>query len=163
MAESTWKADNVFIHKYVPNNLKWYERDGLDTWYLQNKWNEFLEDPDLHLKQRQIVNFDLIKNGVSERTIKQYNQIDHDEIKKYPAKYQDQISVETKMSSKQLKFSLNSFRRLDLPNLLLNIWDYSDFEHRNCSICKQYKNWGIPAAKESGVIFIMTLMKLYLI
>ena len=163
MAESTWKADNVFIHKYVPNNLKWYERDGLDTWYLQNKCNEFLEDLDLHLKQRQIVNFDLIKNGVSERTIKQYNQIDHDEIKKHPAKYQDQISVETKMSSKQLKFSLNSFRRLDLPNLLLNIWDYSDFEHRNCSICKQYKNWGIPAAKESGVIFIMTLMKLYLI
>ena len=140
MAESTWKGDNVFIHKYVPNNLKWYERDGLDTWYLQNKCNEFLEDTDLHLKQRQIVNFDLIKNGVSERTIKQYSQIDHDEIKTYPAKYQDQISVETKMSFKQLKFSLNSFRRLDLPNLLLKIWNYSDFEHRNCSICKQCKN-----------------------
>ena len=140
MAKSTGKGDNVFIHKYVPNNLKWYERDGLDTWYLQNKCNEFLEDTDLHLKQRQIVNFDLIKNGVSERTIKQYSQIDHDEIKTYPAKYQDQISVETKMSFKQLKFSLNSFRRLDLPNLLLKIWNYSDFEHRNCSICKQCKN-----------------------
>ena len=45
-------ADNVFIPKYVPNNLKWYERDGFDTWYLQNKCIEFLEDTDLHLKQR---------------------------------------------------------------------------------------------------------------
>ena len=52
------------------------------------------------------------------------------------------------MSSKQSKFSLNSFRRLDLPNLLLNIWDYSDFEHLNCGICKQCKNWCILAAEE---------------
>ena len=51
-AESTWRADNVFIPKYVPNNSKWYKRDGLDTWYLQNKCIEFLEDTDLHLKQR---------------------------------------------------------------------------------------------------------------
>ena len=31
MAESTWEVNNVFIPKYVPNNLKWYERDGLDN------------------------------------------------------------------------------------------------------------------------------------
>lgn len=88
MAESTW---NNFIPKYVPNDLKWYEHDGLDTWYLQNKCNEFLQDTDLHFQQRQILNFDIIENGVSERTIKQYNQIDHEEIKKYPVKYQEQI------------------------------------------------------------------------
>ena len=29
----TWKVDNTFIPKYMPNNLKWYERDGLETWY----------------------------------------------------------------------------------------------------------------------------------
>lgn len=80
MAEMTWKADNVFIAKYVPNNLKWYEQDGLDTCYLENKCNKFLKDTDLHFKQRQTVNFDIIKNGVSEKTIKQYNQIEHDEI-----------------------------------------------------------------------------------
>ena len=34
MVESTWEVDNVFIPKYVPNNLKWYKRHGLDTWYL---------------------------------------------------------------------------------------------------------------------------------
>ena len=40
MAESselTWEHDNVFIPKYVPQNLKWYEKDGLETWYRQIK------------------------------------------------------------------------------------------------------------------------------
>ena len=41
MAESNnkfaWKSDNVFVPKYVQKNLKWFERDGLETWYQQNK------------------------------------------------------------------------------------------------------------------------------
>ena len=51
MAESnylTWEADNNFIPQYVPGNLKWYEKDGSDTWYLQNKCEEFLNDADDH-------------------------------------------------------------------------------------------------------------------
>ena len=91
MVESTWEVDNVFIPKYVPNNLKWYERHGLDTWYLQNKSNEFLENTDLHFKQRKVVNFDIIKNGENDKSIQQYNQLDHDEIKKYPPEYQEEI------------------------------------------------------------------------
>ena len=34
MAESnelTWEMDNVFVLKYVPNNLKWHEKGGLET------------------------------------------------------------------------------------------------------------------------------------
>ena len=34
--------DNVFVPPYVSNNLKWYERDGLDTWYRQGKCRDFL-------------------------------------------------------------------------------------------------------------------------
>ena len=30
------KFDNHFIPKYIPNDLARYEKDGLDTWYLQN-------------------------------------------------------------------------------------------------------------------------------
>ena len=26
------KVDNKFIPKFVPNDLKWYEPDGLNTW-----------------------------------------------------------------------------------------------------------------------------------
>ena len=51
MAESselTWENDNVFIPKYVPQNLKWYEKDGLETWYRQIKCEESLNNTDLH-------------------------------------------------------------------------------------------------------------------
>ena len=27
----------VLSLKYIPDDLKWYEKDGLDTWYLQKK------------------------------------------------------------------------------------------------------------------------------
>ena len=36
------KIDNTYIPKFVPNNLPWYERNGLNTWYEQNKCNDFL-------------------------------------------------------------------------------------------------------------------------
>ena len=50
------------------------------------------------------------------------------------------------MNIADLKFSLNSFRQLDLPNLLINIWDYAN--KPDCPICKQYLKWCITAAKE---------------
>ena len=50
------------------------------------------------------------------------------------------------MNAGDLKVSLNSFRQLDLPNLLINVWDYAD--KPNCPVCKQYQKWCICAAKE---------------
>ena len=40
MAESNWQYDNKFIPTYVPDNLKWFERDGLETWYRKNKCDD---------------------------------------------------------------------------------------------------------------------------
>ena len=37
---------NKYVPDFVPNDLKWYERDGLLTWYDQIKCERFLEDPD---------------------------------------------------------------------------------------------------------------------
>ena len=84
MAESnelTWEMDNVFVPKYVPNNLKWYKKDGLETWYRQNKCEEFLNGTDAHFKKRKIINFDIIKNDIGKNKLKQYQTIDHDELK----------------------------------------------------------------------------------
>ena len=94
----------IIQQKCIPNNLKWYERDGLNTWYLQNKLNEFLEDTDSHFKQTKTVNFDIIENGIDESKLKQYNQIDHVEIKKYPIENQKQImtSIFCNMNRKDL-------------------------------------------------------------
>ena len=94
MAESTdltWESENCFIPKYIPGDLKWYEPDGLDTWYLKNKCDEFLENIDLHFAKRKIVNFDMVKNEVPKNIQKQYQTVDNEEIKQYPLKYQEQI------------------------------------------------------------------------
>ena len=83
MAESsdmTWKFDNEFIPPFVSKDLKWFERDRLETWYTSNKCEEFLENTDLHFKSRKIINFDMIKNDTSDDKTKQYQQIDHDKI-----------------------------------------------------------------------------------
>ena len=53
---------NTYIPEYVPDNLKWYGRDGLDTWYEKNKCNEVLEDTDRYFHSTQIINFDIIQN-----------------------------------------------------------------------------------------------------
>ena len=70
MAESNvlnWEATNNFIPKYIPGNLKWYGKDGLETQYLQNKCEEFLNNTDLHFPKTKIVNFDMINNEVDEQ------------------------------------------------------------------------------------------------
>ena len=85
------KFDNKFIPKYVPNDLKWYERDRLDTWCLQNKCNDFLNDTDEDFKQMKIINFEMIKNNASTEKLKQYQTLDHHEIMYYPPRLREQI------------------------------------------------------------------------
>ena len=51
------------------------------------------------------------------------------------------------MSQPQMKLSLANFEFLDLPNVLINIWEYHDLTHKNCPVCKQYKEWCIKVAK----------------
>ena len=94
--------DNKFIPKYVSNNLKWYKRDGLEMWYLQNKCKDFLMDTDEDFKETYIVDFDIIKNKkLEEEKLKQYQTIDHDEIMKYPAQLRQQICSSIFRNSKR--------------------------------------------------------------
>ena len=94
MAESndlTLEATNTFIPKYIAGDLKWYEKDGLETWYLRNKCEEFLNNTDLNFGKTQIINFDMINNKIDEQTKKKYQTIDHDKIKQCPVAFQEQI------------------------------------------------------------------------
>ena len=46
-------------------------------------------------------------------------------------------------------FSLSTFRQLDLPDLLIDVWSYSELcNTKSCSICPQYLEWSIQAAKQ---------------
>ena len=76
------KVDNKFIPKYIASDLAQHERDGLDTWYLQGKCNDFLNNTDEPFKKINTVNLDMINNELSKEQIKQYQFIDHQEIKK---------------------------------------------------------------------------------
>ena len=44
-----------YVPDFVPNNLKWYERDGLLTWYDQMKCERFLEDVDNHFANKKLL------------------------------------------------------------------------------------------------------------
>ena len=96
MAESnlTWKFHNTFVPPYIFQDLKWYERDGLEIWYRQNQCKEFLENTDKEFERRKIVNFYMIRNGnkLDKNIMEQYQTVDHDEIKKYPIKHQRQLT-----------------------------------------------------------------------
>ena len=49
----------------------------------------------------------------------------------------------------EMKFSLSTFRRFDFPNLLIDVWSYSEgCNTKNCLICPQYLESSIQAAKE---------------
>ena len=97
------KLDNTFIPEFILNNVPWYDRDGLNTWYKQNKCKEFLEDTDNHFKNLETTNFDMIynKEALSNDKIKQYQSIDHHEIMKYPIKERDQIMSSIFRNSKR--------------------------------------------------------------
>ena len=111
MAESnlTWEFHNTFVPPYIFQDLKWYERDGLEIWYRQNQCKEFLENTDKEFEQRKIVNFYMIRNGnkLDKNMIEKYQTVDHDEIKKYPIKHQHQItsSIFGNINRKDLHFN----------------------------------------------------------
>ena len=67
----TWQFDNEFIPTYIPPYAK---RDGLETWYRQNKCQEFLENTNEHFKQRKLVNFHMINEKLDEKTISNIKQ-----------------------------------------------------------------------------------------
>ena len=73
------KVDNRFVPNFVSNNLPWYERDRLMTWYDQVKCQEFFKKTDSHFQNLEIVSFDIIKsNGnLPEKKLKQYQTINH--------------------------------------------------------------------------------------
>ena len=85
MATFSKICTNADIPEPVPDNLKWYEKDGLDTWYKKNKCNEFLEDTDHYFKTKQIVNFDMIRNSnfIPKSKLEQYHTVSYEKIKMY--------------------------------------------------------------------------------
>ena len=113
---------NTYIPEYVSDNLKWYERDGLDTWYKKNKCDEFLEDTDRSFHTTQIINFDIIRNQktITKNKLEQYQTVSYDAIKKYP-------SVE------QARITSSIFRNIDRSDLHVTPAVVKSHFHKNIS------------------------------
>ena len=52
--------------------------------------------------------------------------------------------------SSTLKFNLESFKELDAPDLIINVWSYSDHlkSHQNCRVCKTYREYSLKALEK---------------
>ena len=81
---------NDYIPKYVPEDLPWYEREGLLTYIDQMKYKEFISDPDAAVKNTKVINFDMIHTqcGGTPRTHSDnfYQTVREKDVKKMPQK-----------------------------------------------------------------------------
>ena len=87
---------NKYVLDCVPIDLRWYERDGLLTWYDQIKCKRFLEDPDRHFNNTKIVNFNIVNKCVRgeevfEQTLTNYQTVLKKEVFEYPIKDREKI------------------------------------------------------------------------
>ena len=48
----------------------------------------------------------------------------------------------------QLKFKYEDFLQEDIPNLMINVWSYSDEHGMGCTICTRYKRVCTDALKK---------------
>ena len=72
---------NTYVPTFVRQELKWYERDKLRTWYDHRKCKDFLDELDKDLENAKIVNFDIINKCVrgqvrSQLTLQNYQTIE---------------------------------------------------------------------------------------
>ena len=51
---------NKYIPKYVPEDLPWNEKNGLLSYKDQLKYKDFISDPNAHIKNTQVINFEMI-------------------------------------------------------------------------------------------------------
>ena len=77
-----------YIPRYVKDNLKWYEKEGLITYFDQLKYKEFKKDRDAYINETKITNFDIIhhecRGDKLEKTIKEHNTIKKEKLKQLP-------------------------------------------------------------------------------
>ena len=74
---------NNYGPEFVPQDLPWYERDGLMTWYY-----EFLRYSENHFKTTKIINFDITRTEVVDKKVpdevlKKFHTIQNDMVSKY--------------------------------------------------------------------------------
>ena len=86
---SSSNCTNNYVPEYVPQDLPWYERHGLITWYDQVKSQKFLRNSNNHFKTASFINFDIIRreaagHKVQDEVLKKYQTVQNERVSKYP-------------------------------------------------------------------------------
>ena len=55
---------NNYVPEYVPDNLKWCDRDGLMIYIDKLKYDNFIKNTDEHFEKTAVINFDIIRRQV---------------------------------------------------------------------------------------------------
>ena len=61
---------NNYIPEFVPDNLKWYERDSLMTYIDRLKYDNFIKDTDRHFEKRRSLILISYTNRLGERKLR---------------------------------------------------------------------------------------------
>ena len=81
---------SAYVLTFVSDNLLWYDKDGLMTWYDQQKCEDFLRDTDKHFKEAKIINFDIIYRKIRDEVVPPdllnfYETVNEKTISQYPS------------------------------------------------------------------------------
>ena len=78
-------ARSSYIPPYIKDNLKWYEKEGLITYFQQREYQEFKKNRDAYINETKILNFDIIhhmcRGDKLEKTIKEHNTVKKERLK----------------------------------------------------------------------------------
>ena len=81
-------ARSSYIPPYIKDNLKWYEKEGLITYFQQREYQEFKKNRDGYINETKILNFDIIhhmcRGDKLEKTIKEHNTVKKERLKQMP-------------------------------------------------------------------------------
>ena len=81
-------ARSSYIPPYIKDNLKWYEKEGLITYFQQREYQEFKKNRDAYINETKILNFDIIhhvcRGDKLEKTIKEHNTVKKERLKQMP-------------------------------------------------------------------------------
>ena len=77
-----------YIPPYIKDNLKWYEKEGLITYFQQREYQEFKKDRDRYINETKILNFDIIhhvcRGDRLGKSIKEHNTVKKEMLKQMP-------------------------------------------------------------------------------
>ena len=73
----------------------------------------------------------------------------HIEKKKFKRNKKEMASIMKKYTP-EMKFKFDDFKTMDIPNLMINIWGYSEGikKKKECAVCEKYRHWCIRARHE---------------